>query len=170
MQDQPIFLAGIEASRLKGLDSLRWALQQLEQISESLAVSTVLQNNFPAERPSLRMVVKGTLPLEPEEVLQEISRMENEYVQKNRMLEPLRIFLLTYDQKVVLTPSLLLPHPQLVTSPAWLYCAAEVWRTYRHPILDLPLERLLNQVDTHHLEFFSQAKAVLTKGGGPVPL
>lgn len=163
MSQNSTALIGIEAGLLKGLDTLRWTLESLQRFAEITAVSTVVQANTETERPSLRVVIKTSLAIRPDQVIKELIQIENEYDEKVKVMEPMRCFLLTYDQVVTITPNLTLPHPQIISNSSWLYCCFEVWRNYRHPVLDLTLERLLTQVNVTNVEFFSQGKSVVTK-------
>lgn len=163
MSQSSTALFGIEAGLLKGLDTLRWTLESLQRFAEITAVSTVVQSNIDTARPSLRVVVKTSLIISPDQVIKELVEIENEYDEKIKVMEPMRCFLLAYDQLVTLTPILTLPHPQMIANPSWLYCSFEVWRNYRHPVLELTLERLLSQSKVTNVEFFSQGKSVITK-------
>lgn len=153
-------LFGIEAGTLKGLDTLKWTLRALKKFSEILSISTIVQTNSNGDNSILRVVLKAGLSLKPEQIIQELSILEVEYNENIKVLETMRTFLLTYDQRVCLTPALILPHPQLTENHAWLYCSWEVWRNYRHPILEVTLDQLISSSSIENVEFFSQAKSL----------
>jgi 7,8-dihydro-6-hydroxymethylpterin-pyrophosphokinase len=163
MNNSSMVLIGVEAGILKGLDTMRWTIESLQRFSEVVSVSTVVQSSTLVERPCIRVVVKVSLAIHSEQVVQELIAIENEYDEKLKVMEPIHCYLLAQDQTVCLTPEITLPHPQMVSNAAWLYCSWEVWRNYRHPVLDLTLERILSQTNVTNVEFFSQGKAVVSK-------
>ncbi len=156
-------LIGIEVSLLRGLETLRWACESLQRFSEVTAVSSVVQCNTVVDNPLLKIVLKVSLTIPPEQIVQELLSIEYEFESKITVIESLRCFLLVFDHQVSLSPGVTLPHPQMLDHTSWLYCCCEVWRGYRHPVLDLNLDRLLAERDVSHMEFFGQGKSVITK-------
>lgn len=156
-------LIGLETGLLKGLDSLKWMVEALQEHAELVALSTVIQGFSQAGNTCLQVVVKANASMQPEEVVQKLRGIERAYKENTEFMEPMRCFLLAYDQKVSMTPQLLLPHPQLVSNSGWLYCCWEVWRNYRHPVLDITLEKLLAEKQMTNVQFFSQSKAIISK-------
>lgn len=162
MSREALVLIGFESGLLKGIDTLRWAVHQLQEKVEVLAVSTIVQNNRSGDGNQLRVVVKGQTLLEPHQVVDFMEFIESQYQDTLRNMESLRCFLLCYQEEVCLTPKLTLPHPMMIESSSWLYCCWEVWRNYRHPVLELSLERVLAQRPVTNVEFFSQGKLVIS--------
>lgn len=156
-------LIGIEVGLLRGLEAMRWALESLQRFSDITAVSTVVQCQTLKDRSYLKAVVKVTLTISSEQVIQELLSMEYEYERQIQVVESIRCFLLTYDQQVSIAPGVILPHPQLIDHPSWLYCSWEVWRNYKHPILEISLEKIIHQKDMTKMEFYSQGKSITTK-------
>lgn len=162
LQDATI-LVGIETGLLKGLETLRWAIEFLERFSEIVAVSTVVQCNENETRSRLHVVLKLSTNRNCEQVIRELQQIEKEYEENLQVIESLRCFLMAYDQMVSITPTVTLPHPVMVSNAAWLYCATEVWRAYQHPVLNQSLERLLADAKVTNVEFFSQGKTIIGK-------
>lgn len=163
MSTNATVLIGIEVGLLRGVETLRWACESLQRFCEVSAISSVVQCNSSKENPFLKVAVKASLSLPPEQIVQELLSIEIEFEGNIKVMESMRCFLLTYDQQVSLSPGVILPHPQMLDHTSWLYCCWEVWRGYRHPVLDLTLDRLLAQRDTGNMEFFSQGKSIMTK-------
>ncbi|MBK7961454.1 MAG: hypothetical protein IPK04_09785 [Bdellovibrionales bacterium] len=61
------------------------------------------------------------------------------------------IKLLLYDQEVIMTPELTLPHPDLQYDLLTLRLSSEVWSRYEHPVLKKTLGELsdlrVNSID-----------------------
>ncbi len=156
-------LIGIESGLLRGMETLKWSLASIQEFCDISALSTVLQSNSINEYGSIRVVLKGKIIYEPEQTIRELKRIEREFETKFKVMEPMRCFLLVHEYTVSVTPHVTLPHPQLVSHPAWLVAANEVWRTYRHPVLEIPIEKILAKTNISQVEFFSQGKAILSR-------
>lgn len=163
MNSEVQILLGLETGLLKGLHSLCWASEKLQVACEFTAISTVIQSNDEDLGASLRVVIKAMTSLEGGELIGFIKEIETEFLRQVTSLESLRIYLLTFGQTVIITPKLTLPHPVMIEQPGWLYCSWEVWKGYRHPVLELSLERLLAQHPVTNVEFVGQGKMVLRK-------
>lgn len=156
-------LFGIEVSLLRGVETLRWTIDSLQKFCEITAASSIVQCNSNLENPLLKIVIKVNLTMPPEQVIQELLSIEYDFEGNIKVMETMRCFLMAYDQIVCLSPSITLPHPQMLDHTSWLYCSCEVWRCYRHPILDLTLDRILSGRDVGPMEFFGQGKSVINK-------
>lgn len=156
-------LIGIEVGLLRGLETMKWVLSSLQPFVETSAISTIVQCNAINDRSCLRAVIKASTGLSPEELIQEFMSLEYEYDEKIKDMEPIRCFLLAYDQLVSLAPRMVLPHPQMTDHSSWLYCAWETSRNYRHPVLDQSLEKLILRINLSDIVFYSQGKSVMTK-------
>lgn len=165
IEPKSVALIGIECGLLKGLDTLRWALAEIQNFAEVSAVSSVVQCEDHSGRLILRIAAKVLVDQSPENIVGRLKDIETDYDEKIKLIESARCFLLAYDQLVVITPQVNLPHPQLIDNNSWLYCCSEVWKNYRHPVLDLTIERLLDQKLLSKVEFFSQGKVIVSKSG-----
>lgn len=78
---------------------------------------------------------------------------------RRRLDSEVHVDLLLYDQEVILTPELTLPHPKLQYDPLTLRLSSEIWSRYEHPVLKKTL-RELSDLRTQELdaEFIMQAK------------
>lgn len=163
MEESSHVLIGIEAGLLRGLESLRWTLENLQSFSEILAVSTIVQTNEGPNVAHLRVVLKLLTNLTPDQIIQELQLIEQKYDEALRVIEPIRCFLMGYEQFVVITPSVTLPHPVMLSDSSWLFCAWEVWRSYQHPVMNQTLDRLMSQANVTNVDFYSQGKTIVTK-------
>jgi 7,8-dihydro-6-hydroxymethylpterin-pyrophosphokinase len=107
-------------------------------------------------------VVKLATSLKAEEIIKKLIEIEEEFETTIKLIEPLRCYLMAYDQTVSISPSITLPHPLMMSDPGWMYCCFEVWKNYRHPILEQTLDKLLKNKGATNVEFHSQGRALLT--------
>jgi 7,8-dihydro-6-hydroxymethylpterin-pyrophosphokinase len=70
--------------------------------------------------------------------------------------------LLSYDDLVVLSPQLTLPHPHLHTDFLVVRCASESWPHYEHPIMQKTLSEIASSaLPAVDAEFFLQGKSLV---------
>jgi 7,8-dihydro-6-hydroxymethylpterin-pyrophosphokinase len=70
--------------------------------------------------------------------------------------------LLSYDDLVVLSPQLTLPHPSLHTDFLIIRCASEAWPQYEHPIIQKALSEIASlALPVVDAEFFLQGKSLV---------
>lgn len=70
--------------------------------------------------------------------------------------------LLSYDELVVLSPQLTLPHPTMHTDFLIARCASEVWPEYEHPIMMKTLSEIaLAAFPSVDAEFYLQGKSLV---------
>lgn len=109
------------------------SLSAISSFYETEPVGGVPQPDF------LNAVLGLTTPLQPEELLAAMLRIEQEHG-RNRSASPpkgprtLDLDLLSYDALVLQTPSLTLPHPELPERRFVLEPLAEIAPEWRHPV------------------------------------
>lgn len=110
---------------------------------------------FASEEPFLNQVLVSSTDLTPDEVLSEIHRIERE-LGRNRAAEaiekaatgqryvsrPIDIDILFYDDAVISTPDLTIPHPGIAEREFVLAPLCEVMRDRRHPVLGCTIGEL----------------------------
>lgn len=110
---------------------------------------------FEAGQPFDNQVLVADTGLTPHEVLAEIHRIEQE-LGRNRAAEaaeraatgqryvsrPIDIDILLYDDEVISTPELTIPHPGIAVREFVLTPLCEVLRERRHPVLGLTMGEL----------------------------
>ena len=107
---------------------------------------------FEAEQPFVNQVLVADTDLAPHEVLAEVHRIERE-LGRNRAAEaveraatgqryvsrPIDIDILLYDDEVISTPELTIPHPGIAEREFVLTPLCEVLRQRPHPVLGLTM-------------------------------
>ena len=100
---------------------------------------------FEAEQPFVNQVLVADTDLAPHEVLAEVHRIERE-LGRNRAAEavsrPIDIDILLYDDEVISTPELTIPHPGIAEREFVLTPLCEVLRQRPHPVLGLTMGEL----------------------------
>ena len=116
---------------------------------------------FEAERPFANQVLVAATDLTPHEVLAEIHRIERE-LGRNRAAEavekaatgqryvsrPIDVDILFYDDEVIDSPELTIPHPGIAEREFVLTPLCEVLRERRHPVLGLTMGELREKLLT----------------------
>ena len=132
-----------QSNLIEAIQSLR-ANVQIERVSsvyESRAAHA-------ADQPTcLNVAVKGTTDLEPAGVMRFIQRIERRLgrVRRDRHLpRPIDIDLLSYDDRVVSSDGLTLPHPSLAGRACVLAPLDEIAPEWRHPALERSARQLLD--------------------------
>lgn len=112
---------------------------------ETEPVGTVVQSDF------LNAVVELRTRLEPEELLAQLLRIEREHGRDRSASSPkgprtLDLDLLTWDARVMRTPSLTLPHPAMAGRGFVLAPLAEIAPEWRHPVNGKGAQQLLAEL------------------------
>lgn len=152
-----VLLTGGNIGEMK--DRLRRAQQLINQrIGAVLRCSHCYVSapwGFDAEQPFTNQVVVVSTDLSPEEVLTEIHRIERD-LGRNRASEaiekaatgqryvsrPIDIDILFYDDAVISTPDLTIPHPGIAEREFVLAPLCELMRDRRHPVSERTMEEL----------------------------
>ncbi|MCF0160003.1 MAG: 2-amino-4-hydroxy-6-hydroxymethyldihydropteridine diphosphokinase [Bacteroidaceae bacterium] len=134
---------------------LRQAIQKInEQIGHVVSQSAFYATEpwgFISEHPFLNAVIYCESPLEPMQVLAESQRIEQQLGRTSKSVNSqyedrtIDIDILFYDNVVLNTPNLTLPHPLLHLRPFVLTPLVEIAPTLVHPTLHLTISQLLEQ-------------------------
>ena len=106
----------------------------------------------------LNQVVKVTTYLEPEPLLRHLKRMETalgrvpNFQNGPRMID---IDILFFDNTIINTPPLMVPHPRLHERAFVLVPLAEIEPDFVHPILQRPINKILEDVDRSEIKLFT---------------
>jgi len=120
--------------------NLRRALERLRSVVTIDAVSSVYRSEPVGyrEQPDFwNLVVRGQTALPPGELLGELQRIEAELGRTRSFRNaprPIDIDILLYDDVVLRTSSLTLPHPRMLERGFVLYPLMEVDPEVRHPV------------------------------------
>ena len=105
----------------------------------------------------LNQVVKVTTYLEPEPLLRHLKRMETALGRVPNFQNGPRVIdidILFFDKMIINTPPLVVPHPRLHERAFVLVPLAEIEPDFVHPILQRPINKILEDVDRSEIKLF----------------
>ena len=106
----------------------------------------------------LNQVVKVTTYLEPEPLLRHLKRMETALGRVPNFQNGPRVIdidILFFDNMIINTPPLMIPHPRLHERAFVLVPFAEIEPDFIHPILQRPINKILEDVDRSEIKLFT---------------
>lgn len=106
----------------------------------------------------LNQVVKVTTYLEPEPLLRHLKRMETALGRVPNFQNGPRVIdidILFFDNMIINTPPLMIPHPRLHERAFVLVPLAEIEPDFIHPILQRPINKILEDVDRSEIKLFT---------------
>ena len=106
----------------------------------------------------LNQVVKVTTYLEPEPLLRHLKRMETALGRVPNFQNGPRVIdidILFFDKMIINTPPLVVPHPRLHERVFVLVPLAEIEPDFVHPILQRPINKILEDVDRSEIKLFT---------------
>ncbi len=106
----------------------------------------------------LNQVVKVTTYLEPEPLLRHLKRMETALGRVPNFQNGPRVIdidILFFDNMIINTPPLVVPHPRLHERAFVLVPLAEIEPDFIHPILQRPINKILEDVDRSEIKLFT---------------
>ena len=105
----------------------------------------------------LNQVVKVTTYLEPEPLLRHLKRMETALGRVPNFQNGPRVIdidILFFDKMIINTPPLVVPHLRLHERAFVLVPLAEIEPDFVHPILQRPINKILEDVDRSEIKLF----------------
>lgn len=158
-------LIGLEVAVLRGIDVLKKSVENITGFCDVLAISSIIRSSkikgVQNPDPHMYVVLKIISDLEPKLLISNLIKIEDVFL-KEYFYNNFKAVLLTYANDVNLSPNYLLPHPKLVYNKAFLIGAVEIWNQYQHPILNKPIQTLLDENDIKDVEFVAQGKILIT--------
>ena len=106
----------------------------------------------------LNQVVKVTTYLEPEPLLRHLKRMETALGRVPNFQNGPRVIdidILFFDNMIINTPPLMIPHPRLHERAFVLVPLAEIEPDFIHPILQKSVSKLLEDLDRSEIKLFT---------------
>ena len=142
------------------LANLRAAIQAMPPEIQVLAESHVYETppwGYEEQPAFLNMVIKAETKLEPEPLLKRLKQLEVELGREQNFRWGPRLIdldILFYDDLVLDSPPLVIPHPRLHERAFVLVPLADIAPNYIHPVLDRPVRELLAQVNAEGIDRF----------------
>jgi 2-amino-4-hydroxy-6-hydroxymethyldihydropteridine diphosphokinase len=151
-EDVHVVFLGLGANLGERLLQLQRAVNLLRERMEILAISSVYDTSpmLVTDQPRfLNLVCEAATSLGPEELLALLKSTE---IQLGRVAGPrygprfLDIDLLLYDELIVASPSLTVPHPRMLERAFVLLPLAEIAPSLRHPVSHIEMATLAKDV------------------------
>ncbi len=135
------------------------ALQRIQkELGEILKISSIYETEpwgFQSDDLFWNLAIEIETKLEPEKVLDTTQRIEKELgrVRKTNQYEsrPMDIDIMFYDDLILDTEKLVIPHPRITERRFVLEPLAELTPDYIHPVLQLKVEELLKRCEDNLL-------------------
>jgi 2-amino-4-hydroxy-6-hydroxymethyldihydropteridine diphosphokinase len=133
-------------------------IKEIGRIGQVLTVSTVYKRFSGRNRIDLNATIETVLYYRTDCAVDELLWHFRQYTKEVKA----QLVLLCYDDLVVLSPQLTLPHPSLHTDHLMVRCASEALPTYEHPIIQRTLAEIAGQaLPAIDAEFFLQGKTLV---------
>jgi 7,8-dihydro-6-hydroxymethylpterin-pyrophosphokinase len=151
-------LVHISVDLVGGTSIAQELVKSLGRIGRVSAISSVYKRYLGMNRVDLNANIETVLRYATNCAVDELLWHFRQFTRDKKAL----LNLLSYDDLVVLSPQLTLPHPSLHTDFLIARCASEAWPHYEHPIMQKTLSEIaataLPAVDA---EFFLQGKSLV---------
>ena len=129
------------------------------QITKQSPVYETPPWGYEDQGPFLNMVIEGQTELGPVELLARLKQLETDLGRRPSFRWGPRIVdmdILFYDEVVLDTPELTIPHPRLPERAFVLVPLADIAPDWRHPVLGRTARELLEAVDASGIEPFKE--------------
>ena len=129
------------------------------QITKQSPVYETPPWGYEDQGPFLNMVIEGQTELGPVELLARLKQLETDLGRRPSFRWGPRIVdmdILFYDEVVLDTPELTIPHPRLPERAFVLVPLADIAPDWRHPVLGRTARELLQAVDASGIEPFKE--------------
>jgi 7,8-dihydro-6-hydroxymethylpterin-pyrophosphokinase len=160
-----MILVGFKTEVLDGLKLLQKAFDLSKIIFETTSLSSLaseFQEGSSEKQNKLTIVLKGTTSLSPAEFIHKLKYFEK-LIHERFPQRYFSAWLLSFEEQVILSPELVLPHPRLALDSTILHLSTEIYAHYTHPILNVKLEELSKKLRVKNFEFRAQGRALLSK-------
>jgi 2-amino-4-hydroxy-6-hydroxymethyldihydropteridine diphosphokinase len=155
---------GLGSNLGRRAENLRWAISELKAKGFELIHSSRIYETKPAgfryQPKFLNMVIEAQTDLEPLECLKTLKTIESRLGRRRWFKNGPRsidLDLLFYDQAVVNTGELTIPHPRLHRRPFVLFPLLEIAPNLRHPRLGVSIAEMVKELSSNGLKVWKEA-------------
>ncbi len=147
-------------------ENLRKALTSLESFAHLLACSGVYETppwGFTDQPWFLNMTVEGDTFLSPYDLLTRLKQLERDLGREPGFRYGPRLIdldILFYDELILETPELEIPHPRLEERSFVLAPLADLAPDFQHPVTGRTVLQMLNEVDTSAIRYFGSLDCI----------
>ena len=147
-------------------ENLRKALASLESFAHLLACSGVYETppwGFTDQPWFLNMAVEGDTNLSPYDLLTRLKQLERDLGREPGFRYGPRLIdldILFYDELILETPELEIPHPRLEERSFVLAPLADLAPDFQHPVTGRTVLQMLNEVDTSAIRYFDSLDCI----------
>jgi 7,8-dihydro-6-hydroxymethylpterin-pyrophosphokinase len=151
-------LVHISADLVGGTAVAQSLIEDMKRVGEVHALSSVYKRFSSGHRTDLQASLETVLYYRTNCAVDELLWYFRSYTKEKKAT----LTLLSYDDLVVLSPQLTLPHPSLHTDQLMVRCASEALPSYEHPIIQKRLTEIAVQsMSLTDAEFFLQGKSLV---------
>jgi 7,8-dihydro-6-hydroxymethylpterin-pyrophosphokinase len=151
-------LVHVSADLVGGTAVAQGLIEDMKRVGQIQALSSVYKRFANAHKTDLQASLETVLYFRTNCAVDELLWYFRSYTKERRA----QLTLLSYDDLVVLSPQLTLPHPSLHTDHLMVRCASEALPSYEHPIIQKRLTEIAGQgLTLVNAEFFLQGKSLV---------
>jgi 2-amino-4-hydroxy-6-hydroxymethyldihydropteridine diphosphokinase len=159
----PIVFLGLGSNLGNRIENLRSAIIGLEPEARAIRCSPVYETppwGYEDQPRFLNQVVKVETELAPGDLMEQIKEVENNIGREETFRygpRSIDIDILFYDDLVIDSPPLIIPHARIPERAFVLIPMADLDPGYLHPKLDETIENLLEKVNREGIKYYSSA-------------
>lgn len=151
-------LVHVVADLVGGTPVAQGLVNDMKGVGDVVTVSSVYKRFLGDNRVDLNARIEAVIRFATDCEVDELLWYFKQYTKEKRAA----LNLLSYDDLVILSPQLTLPHPNLHTDYLLVRCAAEAWTQFEHPIIQKTLSEIVSlALPAADAEFFMQGKSLV---------